>query len=270
VIGPGDTFPDEGAALLREKTSAAPAVSLILGSGLGDAVSGMDVDAEIPFSSLPGFPSPSVPGHRGTVALGRLAGVTTVVFLGRLHFYEGHSMSVITLPVRLSAALGVRTLVVTGAVGGVDPSLQPGMVVVAADHINFLGVNPLRGWKDDHGDPAFVDLSEPYDPKFAELALSVAKEQGLKVSRGVYAAMPGPTYETRTEVAFLRSCGATVVGMSVVPEVMAAAALGLRCVAMLFVTNQVGERVSHGEVTERASAFAGDFAKVLSQLLPLL
>ncbi len=269
-MGPGDTFPDEGVALLREKASADPAVSLILGSGLGDAVSEMDVEAEVPFSSLPGFPSPSVPGHRGTVAVGRLAGVATMAFLGRLHFYEGHSMSVVTLPVRLSAALGVRTVLVTGAVGGIDPSLEPGMVVVAADHINFLGASPLRGWKDEHGDPAFVDLSEPYDPKLSELALSVATDQGLKVSRGIYAAMPGPTYETRTEVAFLRSCGATVVGMSVVPEVVAAAALGLRCVAMLCVTNRVGGRVSHREVTERAAGFAGDFAKVLSQLLPLL
>jgi purine-nucleoside phosphorylase len=270
VIGPGDTFPEEGAALLRERVSADPAVSLILGSGLADAVSEMDVEAETPFTSLPGFPSPSVPGHPGTVAMGWLGGVATVAFLGRLHFYEGHSMSVVTLPVRLSAALGVRTVLVTGAVGGVGPTLEPGMVVVGTDHINFLGVNPLRGWKDEHGYPAFVDLTEPYDPGLVEHALSVAKGQGLKVSRGVYAAMPGPTYETATEVAFLRSAGATVVGMSVVPEVVAAAALGLRCVAMLCVTNRVGARVSHEEVTERAAGFAGDLARVFSLLLPLL
>jgi purine-nucleoside phosphorylase len=270
VIGPGDNFPEEGASLLRERVSTAPSVSLILGSGLGDALSQMEAEAEVPFSSVPGFPPASVPGHRGAVAIGRVAGVPTVAFLGRLHHYEGHPMSVLTLPVRLSAALGAHTVVVTGAVGALDPSLEPGMVVVGTDHINFLGENPLRGWRDEGGHPAFVDLTGAYDPKLAELALSVAEEEGLKAVPGVYAAVPGPTYETPAEVAFLRGSGASVVGMSVVPEAAAAAALGLRCVALLCVTNRVGTKVSHEEVTEKARGFAGPLARFLAHLLPLI
>jgi purine-nucleoside phosphorylase len=270
VRGPGDTFPEEGAALLREKISVDPMIALILGSGLGDAVSDIEAEVDLPFTSLPGFPAPSVRGHPGRVVIGRLSGVATAAFLGRVHFYEGHPMGVVTLPVRLSAALGVRTLIVTAAAGGLDPSLRPGTLVVGADHLNFLGENPLRGWRDDEGGPLFVDLSAAYDPELADLALSAAGEEGLPVSRGVYAAMPGPTYETPAEVAFLRSAGATVVGMSVVPEVVAAAALGIRCLGLFCVTNEVGPAVRHEEVTEVAAAFAGRLAGVLRRVLRAL
>lgn len=266
--GPGDTFPEEGAALLREKISADPVVAVILGSGLGDAVSDIDTEVDLPFTSLPGFPAPSVPGHPGRFVIGRLAGVTLAVFLGRVHFYEGHSMGVVTLPTRLSAALGVRTLIVTAAVGALDPSLRPGTLVVGADHLNFLGENPLRGWRDDDGGPLFVDLSAAYDASLAALALSAAADEGLQATKGVYAAMPGPTYETPAEVAFLRSAGATVVGMSVVPEAVAGAALGLRCLGLFCVTNEVGMGVRHEEVTEVATRFAGRLGGVLARVLP--
>jgi purine-nucleoside phosphorylase len=270
VTGPGDTFPEEGAALLREKISTDPAVAVILGSGLADAVSDIETEVDLPFTSLPGFPPPSVPGHSGRLVIGRLAGVATAAFLGRVHFYEGHPMGIVALPTRLSAALGARTLIVTAAVGALDPSLRPGTLVVGADHLNFLGENPLRGWKDDHGRPPFVDLSMAYDPDLADLAVLAAREEGVRTSRGVYAAMPGPTYETPAEVAFLRSAGATVVGMSVVPEVVAAAALGLRCLGLFCVTNEVGVGVRHEEVTEVATRFAGRLSGVLARVLPRL
>lgn len=266
--GPGDAFPEEGAALLRGKISADSVVAVILGSGLGEALSDIEIEVDLPFTSVPGFPAPSVPGHAGRVVIGRLAGVMTIAFLGRVHFYEGYPMDVVTLPVRLSAALGVRTLVVTAAVGGLDPSLRPGMLVVGADHLNFLGEHPLRGWRDEEGGPPFVDLSRAYDPELANLALAAAGEEGLPTSRGVYAAMPGPAYETPAEVAFLRRAGATVVGMSVVPEVVAAAALGLRCLALFCVTNEVGHEVRHEEVTEVAARFGGRLAAVLARVLP--
>lgn len=268
--GPGDTFPEEGAALLREKISADPVVSVILGSGLGDAVSDLETEADLPFSSLPGFPPPSVPGHPGRLLIGGLAGVPTAAFLGRVHFYEGHSMEVVTLPTRLSAALGARTLIVTAAVGALDSSLRPGTLVVGADHLNFLGQNPLRGWKDDDGGRFFTDLSTAYDPGLADLALAAANDEGLTASRGVYAAMPGPTYETPAEVAFLRSAGATVVGMSVVPEVVAAAALELRCLGLYCVTNEGAAGVRHEEVTEVARGFASGLGRVLRRVLPEL
>lgn len=268
--GPGDTFPEEGAALLREKIGADPVVGVILGSGLGGAVSDIETDVDIPFTSLPGFPAPSVRGHSGRLVIGRLAGVATAVFLGRVHFYEGHSMGIVTLPTRLSAALGVHTLIVTAAVGALDPSHRPGTLVVGADHLNFLGENPLRGWRGEDGGPPFVDLSGAYDAGLADLALTVAREEGISASRGVYAAMPGPTYETPAEVAFLRSAGATVVGMSVVPEVVAATALGLRCLGLFCVTNEVGTGVRHEEVTEVAEEFAGRLGGILARVLPEL
>ncbi|HZA27496.1 MAG TPA: purine-nucleoside phosphorylase [Actinomycetota bacterium] len=270
MTGPGDTFPEEGAALLRQKIGADPVVAVILGSGLGDAVSAIETEVDLPFTSLPGFPVPSVRGHPGRLLIGRLAGVPAAVFLGRVHFYEGHSMGVVTLPTRLAAALGVRTLIVTAAVGALDPSLRPGTLVVGDDHLNFLGENPLRGWRDDDGASVFVDLSAPYDPGLADLALAAAGEEDIPTSRGVYAAMPGPTYETPAEVAFLRGAGATVVGMSVVPEVVAAAALGLRCLGLFCVTNEVGAGVRHEEVTEVAERFAGRLGGVLARLVPRL
>ncbi|HET6770639.1 MAG TPA: purine-nucleoside phosphorylase [Actinomycetota bacterium] len=268
--GPGDTFPEEGAELLRGKISEDPEVAVILGSGLGDAVSDIQTEVDLPFTSLPGFPAPTVSGHSGRVVVGRLSGVVTAAFLGRVHFYEGHPMSIVTLPVRLSAALGVRTLIITAAVGGLDPSLRPGMLVVGADHLNFLGENPLRGWQDDEGRPPFVDLSAAYDSGLANLAITAAKEMGLPAASGVYAAVPGPTYETPAEVAFLRSAGATVVGMSVVPEVMAASALNMRCLGLYCVTNNVGSPVRHEEVTEVAKGFAGQLAGVLARVLSAL
>jgi purine-nucleoside phosphorylase len=270
VRGPGDSFSRDGAAVLREKISADPEVAVILGSGLGGAVSEIEPEVDLPFTSLPGFPPPSVPGHSGRLVIGPLGGVVTAAFLGRVHFYEGHPMSIVTLPVRLAAALGVRTLIVTAAAGGLDPSLRPGMLVVGSDHMNFLGENPLRGWKDDGGTPPFVDVTEAYDSTLSDLALATANREGIPAARGVYAAVPGPTYETPAEVAFLRSAGATVVGMSVVPEVLAAVALGMRCVGLFCVTNNVGSPVRHEEVTEVAAGFARQLARVLAVVLSAL
>ncbi len=271
TAGPGDRFAEDGARAIRERTALEPATAIILGSGLGDAVAGMEVEAEVSFESLPGFPRPSVPGHAGRVLLGTLAGVPIAAFLGRVHHYEGHPMSLVTLPTRVAGALGVRTLLSTAAVGGIDPQLEAGSLVVGTDHINLLGENPLRGWRDQEGRPPFVDLTNAYDPELAELALSCARELRIRAVTGVYAAMPGPTYETPTEIEFLRRAGATVVGMSVVPEALAAAALGLRFGALLCVTNVVGvEPVDHGEVTKVAGRFAGRLAELFGMMLPKL
>jgi purine-nucleoside phosphorylase len=270
VIGAGDPHAVDAAAVVRQRApGVAPAVAVILGSGLGPAVDGMDVAAELPYQDLPGFPPPSVPGHAGRLVLGTLAGVPVAAFLGRVHYYEGHSMNVVTLPARLAASLGVGTLVATAAVGGLDPDLEQASLVVGSDHLNFLGENPLRGWKDAEGRPPFVDLSRAYDPGLAELALSCAEDVGLPARPGVYAAMAGPTYETPAEIAFLRSSGATVVGMSVVPEALAAAALGLRFVGLFCVTNVIGaEVVDHREVTEVAASFSARLRELLAKLLP--
>jgi purine-nucleoside phosphorylase len=271
TVGPGDGAAERAADAVRAAGGPDPEVAIILGSGLGSSVAGLETQAEISFGDLPGFPTPTVPGHEGRLVLGRLAGVAVAVFLGRIHYYEGHPMSLVTLPARLAASLGARTLIATGAVGGIDASLEAGSLVVGTDHMNFLGENPLRGWRDDGGHPPFVDLAGAYDPELAELALSCAGELGIPATSGVYAAMAGPTYETPSEIELLRRVGATVVGMSVVPEALAAAALGLRFAALLCVTNVVGVGpVDHREVTDVAGRFSRRLGDLLSMMLPKL
>lgn len=268
MIGPPDDRALEAAEKVRAAVDVELRAAIILGSGLGGAVDRMDRATEFSYEDLPGFPPPTVPGHAGRLVLGKLAGAPVAAFLGRVHFYEGHPMSVVTLPARLAAALGVRTLIATAAVGGLDPMLAPGSLVVGSDHLNFLGQNPLRGWRDDQGRPPFVDMTTAYDRELSERALATAEELGIPSAAGVYAAMPGPTYETPAEIANLRGAGATVVGMSVVPEATVAAAAGMRFLGLFCVTNVVGAAVDHHEVTDVAGAFAERLGELLARLLP--
>jgi purine-nucleoside phosphorylase len=268
--GPGDTYAEEGAALVRGSTEVRPRAAIVLGSGLADAVAAMDVDVEFPYPSLAGFPAPTVPGHSGRLRIGTLSGVPVAAFMGRVHFYEGHPMSVGTLPARLAAALGAEALVITASVGAVDPSLEPGTLVVGSDHINLMGENALRGWRDAEGRPAFADLSTVYDPALSLAAEEAAREAGIPVARGVYAAMPGPAFETPAEIGFLRTAGATVVGMSVVPEATAGSALGLRNVGLFCVTNSTGAGVDHLDVLEVARRFAPGLGRIVERVLGTL
>ncbi len=267
TVGPGDGLAERAVEVVRESTTTVPRAAVILGSGLGAAVEGIEGEIDIPFTALPGFPEPSVPGHAGRLVIGTMAGVPVAAFLGRIHYYEGHDMALVTLPARLAAGLGADVLIATAAVGGLDPSLPSGSLVVGEDHLNFLGQNPLRGWRDDDGLPTFVNPAEAYDRGLAEAALKAAADLGLPAARGVYAAGAGPTYETPAEVEYLRRAGATVVGMSVVPEVSASAALGLRFVGLYCVTNAAGPGATHVEVKEVATAFAGKLAGVLERVL---
>jgi purine-nucleoside phosphorylase len=270
VPGPPEDRSTEAAEVVRRAAKSVPRAAIVMGSGLSAAVDGMDRDATIAYSDLPGFTAPGVPGHTGALAVGRLGGVPVAAFLGRMHLYEDHPMAAVTLPVRLAAALGARTLVSTAAVGGLEPNLEPGSLVVGSDHLNFLGQNPLRGWRDSEGRPPFVDAAGAYDPALAEAAVRRAKEIGLAVRRGVYAAMAGPSYETPAEIEFLRRAGATVVGMSVVPEAVAAAALGMRFLGLYCVTNVVGASVDHDDVVKVAGAFSAELGELLAGLAPEL
>ncbi|HYZ10587.1 MAG TPA: purine-nucleoside phosphorylase [Actinomycetota bacterium] len=267
TVGPGDGLADGSVEAIRRVTGTVPRAAVILGSGLGRAVGGIDAEVEIPYTDLSGFPEPTVPGHVGRLIVGRLAGVPVAAFLGRIHFYEGRDMELVTLPTRVAAGLGAEVLIATAAVGGLDPSLPGGSLVVGEDHLSFLGQNPLRGWRDDDGRPPFVNPAAAYDRDLAEAALKAAADIGLPATRGVYAASAGPTYETPAEIEYLRRAGATVVGMSVVPEVSASAALGLRFVGLYCVTNTAGPGTTHVEVEEVAAAFAGKLAGVLERVL---
>ena len=267
---PGDRLAEEAAGVVRERTLLVPEVGVILGSGLGGAVESLEYAETFAFADVPGFPPPSAPGHAGRLALGVLEGVPLVAFSGRIHYYEGNELSVCALPVRLARVLGARTLVITAAVGGIDRDLRPGSIVVGTDQINLMGANPLRGWRNADGSPPFVDLSAVYDPGLTALGAERAAALGVPVERGVYVAMPGPSYETPAEIEMLRRAGGTVVGMSVVPESIAARALGMRVLGLFGVTNLAGEPSTHDEVLATADGAARAMGRLLRDLLPRL
>lgn len=267
---PRDRLAEEAAGAIRERTSLVPVVGLILGSGLGAVVDDMTDAETFAFAELPGFPPPSVPGHAGRLSLGRLEGVPVAAFRGRIHFYEGNELSVCALPARLARLLGARTMVITAAVGGIDRGLAAGSIVVGVDQINMMGSNPLRGWRNPDGSPPFVNMSEVYERELSELALERGTALGIAVTRGVYVAMPGPSYETPAEIEMLRRSGGTVVGMSVVPESTAARALGMRVLGLFSVTNLAGDPATHEEVLEMADLAAASTRQILRELLPHL
>jgi purine-nucleoside phosphorylase len=266
--GPGDDAAEQVAAAIRARTALVPRAAIVLGSGLAPAAAALDEECSFAYGELPPLPASTVPGHEGRLLLGSLAGVPVAVFAGRFHHYEGHAMSVCTLPPRIARALGARTLVATGAVGAVTETLRAGTIVVGRDHLNFTGASLLEGWHGADGAPSFVDLSEAYDVRLREQALARAAELGVPVASGVYAALAGPSYETPAETAFLRSAGATVVGMSVVPEVVAARALDMRVLALFAVANAVGQATSHEEVVRVSGRSAAAMGEILATVLP--
>ena len=271
VPAPPDDLAAAGAAVVREATALAPRVGIVLGSGLGPAIADDLVeDASFAFTDLPGFPPPGVPGHAGRLILGTLAGVPVAAFSGRVHVYEGHGMDVPALLPRLAYELGARTMVVSAAVGGVEPGIPAGTVVVLRDHANLMGAFPLQGWRFPDGMPAFVNAEAVYDPELRDLALARAAALGIDAVVGVYAAMRGPAYETPTEVAMLQTIGATVVGMSMVPEALPAHAMGMRVLGLCSLTNAFGEHVSHEEVVRVSNETAIAVGRLLVDLFPRL
>jgi purine-nucleoside phosphorylase len=269
--GPGDDLATQAARAVRELTALVPAAGIVLGSGLGPALAGdLQEEVSFPFAELPGFPPPGVPGHAGRLILGRLAGVPVAAFSGRVHFYEGHGMDVPALLPRVARELGARVMVLTAAVGGLTPGVPAGTVVVLRDHLNMMGTSPLRGWRYPDGTPAFISAQDVYDQELRELALEVASANGIGAVEGVYAAMSGPAYETPAEVAMLQQAGATVVGMSMVPEAMPARALGMRVLGLCSLTNALGEHVSHEEVVRVSNETAAAVGRILVDLFPRL
>jgi purine-nucleoside phosphorylase len=267
--GPGDGLVEEGVALIRERTAVIPRVAIVLGSGLGDAVAGdVEPDREFSYGTLPGFPPSTVPGHAGRLVMGRLYGVPAAVFLGRVHLYEGFGMAAATLIPRLVAALGAGTLVLTNAAGGLVPELERGQLMLIEDHLNFLGANPLSGWRFPDGRPAFVGLSRTYDRALLALAEEAADEEGIELARGVYAALPGPSYETPAETRFLTTAGAHAVGMSTVPEAVAGVALGLRVLAISCITNAAGTDDTHENVLAAAREATLRLRALMARVVP--
>lgn len=275
--GPNDGVDDGIVAAIRARTDAEPVAGVVLGSGLGKTITvakelaGATDGVEIPYTELPGFPPPSVKGHAGRLWIGELGGRPVAIFQGRIHFYEGHGMPLASITTRVARGLGARTMVLTTAVGAIDATLAGGTLVVIRDHLNLMGTNPLSGWRMPDGSPAFVDVSGVYDAELSAAALEAARARdGSLVAEGLYGAVAGPSYETPAETEFLRRSGATVVGMSMVPEAVAARALGMRVLGLSFVTNAAGAAVSHEEVLEASDAAAAAIGRVLAELVDRL
>jgi purine-nucleoside phosphorylase len=271
VPSPADDLAERGAAVVRAACGLEPSLGVVLGSGLAPALGdALETEAAFDFTELPGFPATGVPGHEGRLVVGRLAEVPVAAFFGRVHFYEGHGMDAPALLPRLTHALGARTMILTAAVGGLQEGLPAGTVVVLRDHVNAMGTAPLRGWRFPDGMPAFVPMADVYDPTLRALAMERGAALGVAVAEGVYAAMSGPAYETPSEVRFLRTAGATVVGMSMVPEAVPAHALGLRVMGLCSVTNALGEDIEHEQVVRVANRTALEVGRLLVDLVPRL
>ncbi len=261
----------EALASIQARTTLMPAVALILGSGLGDIATELHDATAIPYTEIPHFAHSTVPGHAGRLLLGILEGVPAVVMQGRFHFYEGYSLQVITLPVRVMRMLGAHTLIVTNAAGGMNATYRPGDFMLIRDHINLpglAGANPLIGPNDQQLGERFPPLAGAYDPALRALARSIAATQpGTTLHEGVYVMVAGPSYETGAELKFLHAIGADAVGMSTVPEVVVARHMHMRILGLSLITNSATgeetEEVNHAEVLAVAGAARLRFAALV-------
>lgn len=264
---PDDMDPRRALDVIRDRTSVQPEVGIVLGTGLGALARDIEGAIHIPYADLPGFRRPTVESHAGELILGTLAGRQVAVCSGRFHLYEGYSIAEVVFPVRVLGALGARTLVISNVSGGMHPLWNPGDLVLLADHINLLGANPLTGPNDDTVGPRFPDMSEPYDPELRRVARAAALDLGLLLREGVYVAVPGPNLETRAEYRMLRGLGADVVGMSTVPEVIAAVHQGMRVLGISIITDQCLPDALEPVSVERILAVAGEAEPKLTALV---
>jgi purine-nucleoside phosphorylase len=257
----------EAAEVVRERLAGRrPEVAIVLGSGMGPLAGRVEDAVRIPYLAIPGFRATTVVGHEGELVAGRLGGRTVLVQSGRFHLYEGHPAAVAVLPVRVFGALGIRTLILTNAAGGIRRTFSRGALMMVADHVNLTFRNPLTG-PVFPGDERFPDMSDPYDSGLRSLARQVARERKVSLEEGVYLQLLGPSYETPAEIRMAERLGADAVGMSTAIEVIAARARGMRCMAFSTITNPAagitGERLNHAEVMEVAKRVAGDLEKVI-------
>ncbi|MDD5674459.1 MAG: purine-nucleoside phosphorylase [Chitinivibrionales bacterium] len=227
----------EAESFIKSKCSQKADYGIILGTGLGRLADSIQKSAEIPYETIPHFPLSTVETHAGKLICGQISGKNVVAMQGRFHFYEGYSFAQVVFPVRVMKLLGVKTLIVSNACGGINPQFGPGSIMVITDHINLLPGNPLIGSNDNRIGPRFPDMSEPYSQKLIECVMNVAQQKKIRLERGVYAAMTGPSLETRAEYRMLKTLGADVIGMSTVPEVIAAVHCGMAVLGLSVVTD---------------------------------
>jgi purine-nucleoside phosphorylase len=264
----------EAVGRIRESWEPEPLVGVVLGSGLGGLADELEGPVEIPYDEIPGWPVSTAVGHAGTLVLGTLDGVPVAVMRGRAHLYEGIGADRVVFGVRVLAALGIRSLVVTNASGGINPEFEPGQLVLISDHVNLQGTSALVGPNDESLGPRFPDMSDAYDAAFRARAHDAAARLGLRLGEGVYAAWLGPQFETPAEIRFMRAAGGDLAGMSTVQEVIAARHLGVRVLGISVVTSMAAgvlpEKIDHEVVLEVGARAAGSVTALLRELVPTL
>jgi purine-nucleoside phosphorylase len=264
----------EAAAHLEKRCGSAPAIGIVLGSGLGGFAARLDKAVTLPYGEIPGWPPSTAIGHAGELVVGNAGSTRVAVLSGRAHLYEGHPVSQAVFATRALGRWGVKAMLYTNAAGGINLSYSQGALVLVSDHINLQGVNPLVGPNDDSLGPRFPDMTEAYDAEFRGIAKATAERLGFELPEGVYAGLLGPSYETPAEIRYLRAIGADLVGMSTVPEVIAARHMGLRCMAISCVTNMAAgvtmQKINHEEVLETGARVRGRFIALVEGLLPAM
>ena len=256
---------------LKEKTKFKPQVGITLGSGLGAFVNEIQPEFVIPFKDIPHFLPTTVEGHQGNLIFGKVGGKNIVALQGRNHFYEGHSMDTVVFPTRVMALMGIEVLILTNSAGGLADGMQAGDFMIIEDHINMMGANPLMGPNIKEFGPRFPDMTEAYDKRLVEKMEGILRKNKIRFHKGVYGGLSGPTYETPAEVRHMKLIGCSAVGMSTVPETIAANHLGIRVAAMSCITNLAAgiskHKLSHSEVTETAKRVESHFAGFLTEFI---
>ena len=265
---------DEAVGYIRSRSALQPDVGVILGSGLGNVVDAVEIDTAIPYGEIPGARASTVLGHQGRLILGRAKNTNVAVMQGRVHFYEGYEMDEVMFLARVLGRLGIKRLVVTNAAGGINTSFVPGDLMLISDHINFMGVNPLRGPNVDDLGLRFPDMSDAYAEALRDTAKEVARSLGLEVKEGVYLGLSGPTYETPAEIRAFRTLGADAVGMSTVPEVIAASHMQIPVLGISCITNMAAgilkQKLTHQEVMDTTARVQKEFTSLVLGVLEKL
>lgn len=265
---------EHAARTIRARTTEQARVALVLGSGLGGFADDFEDAVAIPYQEIPGFVPSTAEGHAGRLVIGKIDRVLVLAMQGRVHFYEGYSLEEVTFPIRTFKLLGVKTLILTNAAGGINVELSQGALMVISDHLNLMGVNPLRGINDERFGPRFPDMSEVYSRELQEAVIEEASEMGIDLRRGIYGALPGPSYETPAEIHMLRTFGADAVGMSTVPEAIVARQMGIEVLGISCITNMAAgisnQPINHQEVMETGQRVRAMFTQLLRQLISRL
>jgi len=257
--------------IIRSRISVDPRIAVVLGSGLGGFADDFQEAVAIPYEDIPGFVRSTAAGHAGRLVIGKVDSVPVLAMQGRVHYYEGYSLEEVTFPVRTFGLLGIKTLILTNAAGGINVQLTQGALMVITDHLNLMGVNPLRGPNDERFGPRFPDMTAVYSPDLQELVVEEAKAINVEVRRGIYGALSGPSYETPAEIHLLRNLGADAVGMSTVPEAIVARHMGLEVLGISCITNMAAgisdEPINHEEVMATGDAVRETFTELLQRVI---